>query len=102
MYNIVVNILKRNNQHKMKTCITKNIYFVYCFCLDPSVDGKSPDVLQKKRVHIVSYEYCKQIWLSETEGDGPFPTDVVCIATEGPSSPTCLVRDCTVHFKVFT
>ncbi|XP_060602789.1 chymotrypsin-like elastase family member 2A [Ruditapes philippinarum] len=57
---------------------------------DPSVDGKSPDVLQKKRVHIVSYEYCKQIWLSETEGDGPFPTDVVCIATEGPSSPTCL------------
>ncbi|XP_053400731.1 atrial natriuretic peptide-converting enzyme-like [Mercenaria mercenaria] len=56
---------------------------------DPNTMDVIPDVLQKKRVHIVSYEYCKQIWLSETEGDGNFPTDIVCIATEGPSSPTC-------------
>ncbi|XP_052765813.1 uncharacterized protein LOC128207044 isoform X2 [Mya arenaria] len=44
--------------------------------------------LRKKRVNIVSYQYCKDIWLQEN-GYYNFPTDVICVGTEGPDSPIC-------------
>lgn len=56
---------------------------------DPYTRIVAPEVLQKIRVHLVSYEYCEHIWLSNTDKNGPFPKNVLCIATEGPSSPTC-------------
>ncbi|WAR17121.1 TMPS6-like protein [Mya arenaria] len=55
---------------------------------DPTGRLEVSPYLRKKRVNIVSYQYCKDIWLQEN-GYYNFPTDVICVGTEGPDSPIC-------------
>lgn len=63
---------------------------------DPKETPALANVLQKKRVKIAPYDYCKNAWLEVVLE--AFPENVICASAEGPSSPSCYV--CT-YFLFF-